>query len=376
MPKIELYGSYEKLDRVPTGNLVGQTIPLADIDDRSVDLVLVQPLDVYGINRLNLSASKAGRSAYACDSVRQINDTTLDTKTAFYNVLRAQSYLAVQVEMIALLEAHLKEAQINLAAGTVSRFDVLRAETQLANAQQGLISARNGVELSKAAFNEILGRPLDTPVELAEPDQPDDFDFKPEDCVRCACESRPEVLRSDQQIERNAKLLKACELSSKPRFAFRLDYNRNFDPAFYDPAESSLSAFLTVSAPFYDGGDSKASIQKAQSDLDAARITREQTLFSVTLDTRQSYLDLKESRERVKASRKMLDMAREGMRLAQVRYKAALSTQVEVLDAQTELKQVETGYVNDLYGSRIALARLERSVGGEAQMAKLIHQSR
>ncbi len=45
------------------------------------------------------------------------------------------------------------------------------------------------------------------------------------------------------------------------------------------------------------------------------------------------------------------------------------------MDARAALTLAETNHVNALYDYHIATARLERAVGGETQMARLIRES-
>lgn len=252
---------------------------------------------------------------------------------------------------------------------------MLRAETEVANARQGWISARNGVELAKAAFNNVLGRPLDTPVELADPGSPRFVSLDLAPCIESACRARAEVLRADSQIGFSDSMTKIARLGSKPQFNFRWGYNRNFDTTLFSSQSNSWKAFITGSLSLYDGGATKAAISKAESDSNNARSTREQVVKAVALDTQQSYLSMAESRERINAAEKALEQATEAMRLADVRFKSGLSTQVEVLDAQTALTAAETNHVNALYDYQIAQARLEHAVGGHVQMAKLLEQS-
>jgi outer membrane protein TolC len=158
MPKVSLEGTYQRVDSVPKVSFGDTDINLGSLDNRSADLVLVQPIDVFGAINTARRTARSSRSISEHEYDRQRNDTILDTKLAFYSVLRAQKFLKVQEDTIAQLEAHVKDAETHYAAGTIAKFDVLRAETQLANARQGLIAAQNGVELAKAAFNNVLGR--------------------------------------------------------------------------------------------------------------------------------------------------------------------------------------------------------------------------
>ncbi|HUV03712.1 MAG TPA: TolC family protein [Armatimonadota bacterium] len=372
MPKLTVEGTYERVDEVPIATIGDRSIELGNLYTRTADLELAQPIDVFGVVSLGRKAAVAQKSSFRHGYDGQVNDTTLDTKVAFYSVLRAQKFLKVEEDTIAQLEAHLKDAQAHYAAGTIAKFDVLRAETELANARQGLITAQNGVELAKAAFNSVLGRPLDTAVDLFEPEMPGFVDVELAACTDSASRLRPEVLQANMVVEVSHRTTKIARLLGKPRFNLRWAYNRNLDVTMFNPRESSWRAFLTSSISLFDGGATRAQVDRAISDTNDAKLTRQQVIDGVTLDAKQSYLNLNEGQERIRAAEKGLEQARESMRLAQARYKGGVSTQIEVLDAQAALTLAETNYVNAQYDYQVALAKLERAVGGATQMARLI----
>jgi outer membrane protein TolC len=371
-PKLNLEGTYEQLDQAPTATFGGETLKLGKDYSRSAALVLKQSIDVFGMIRTGKDAARYGKSSYQYAYDAQVNNTTLDAKTAFFDVLRAQEYLKVNEDTVAQLEGHLKDAESFLKAGTVPKFDVLRAETEVANARQSLIAAQNGVELAKAALNTVLGRPLDAPVDLVKPEMPALITLDPSACTEAALKGRPEVMQAGALIGMNDDMTRIAELGGKPKFDFRWDYNRNFDTSAFSPRKSSWMAFVTASFSIFDGGATKAEIGQAKSDANNSRSVREQVIDGVTLDAKQSYLSLHESRERILAAEKGLEQARESMRVANLRYKGGVSPAVEVLDAQAALTLAETNYVNAVYDYQTALASLERAVGGEANLAKLI----
>lgn len=377
MPKLTIDGTYQRLDKVPEVSFGpgAPSVPIGSLNNRSADLTLTQPLDVFGAIKTGNKAAKFTKSAsaYALDQVT--NDVTLEAKVAFFAVLRAQKFLKVQESTVAVLEEHLKQAQMRYSAGTIAKFDVLRAETELANARQALISAQNNVELAKAAFNNVLGLPLDSPVELAEPEMPGFVDLDLAVCTEAACKWRPEVMLADTNVKMSDEYAKATELSGKPRFNLRWALNRNLDTTLLNPRESSWRAFLTVSYSIFDGGANKAAVDKAESDAKNARSALELAKDGVILDAKRAYLNVKESRERIAAAEKALEQARESMRLAQVRYAAGVSIQTEVFDAQNALSLAETNALNARYDYQTALANLEHAVGGPEYLAKLMAEA-
>lgn len=372
MPTLTIDGTYQRADQIPTIDFGGQTMPVGALDSRSGNLTLAQPLDVFGIVKLAKKAASSGKAGYIYATSTQVNDTTLDVKTAYYNVLRAQAGQKVTESTIETLDAHLKDTQANYNAGNLPKFDVLRAETELANARQGLISSKNGVELAKAAFNNVLGRALDTPVDLEDAHAQPPINIELAACTDCAQRSRPEVQQAARIIDMNDQIAKATKKSGMPKFGFRWAMNKNFDTSVFSPQSSSWKAYLTASMPLFDGGATKAATARAESDTKISQSARDQVVLGVALDTQQAYLEMKAGTEKIAASEKALEQARESMRLANLRYAGGVSTQVEVLDARSALTTAETNHVNAMYDYDIAVAKLEKAVGGQKTFIALL----
>ncbi len=362
LPKISINSNYTQND---------QASVISPETSSGGNMAVTQSLDVFGMTRTAKSAAVYGKAAYSFDAQRAANDVTLDAKTAYFNVLRARRGLTVQEDTVAQLKAHLTDAESFFNSGTIAKFDVLRAQTQLANAQQGLISAQNGVKLAESSFNNVLNRPLDTPVDLEDPGEPAFIKTELASCVDAACQSRPEVLQSTALLGMNEKIVDATRINGKPKFNLSWTYNRNFNAIGIYTRDSSWVGLIGASMNLFDGGATRAAIAQAQSDANNSKSQKEQVVQGVSLDAQQAYLSLHESEQRIQAAKIGKDQADESMRLAQVRYKGGVSTQVEVLDAQAALTLAGTNYVNALYDYHVALAKLERAVGGHDQFAKL-----
>ena len=66
----------------------------------------------------------------------------------FYDALLAREQIEVERQNVQYLQKQLETAQDRFEAKTVSKFDVLRAEVELANAQPALISAKNNYRIA------------------------------------------------------------------------------------------------------------------------------------------------------------------------------------------------------------------------------------
>jgi len=102
---------------------------------------------------------------------RTRNDTILQVVQAYQGVARADEFVRVAEEALRNAQERLRIIRAQVDAGVAAQFDLLRAETAVAQAEQAVLNARNQRELAAAALNNLLGRDLGAPVQVAKPER-------------------------------------------------------------------------------------------------------------------------------------------------------------------------------------------------------------
>ena len=102
-------------------------------------------------------ASKLTRDAALANYQALVSDTLLSVRIAYQDILLAAEQITVQEASVHLLEQELADTKRRFDAGTVPRFNVLRAEVELANAKPRLFRARNALRISKNNLAVLLG---------------------------------------------------------------------------------------------------------------------------------------------------------------------------------------------------------------------------
>ncbi len=80
-------------------------------------------------------------------------------RIAFYEWLRAKAQLAVARESLLSVRARLKDAQVNLAGGTVAPADVLQVESLEASSQVAIVNAESFEELARQNLATLMASP-------------------------------------------------------------------------------------------------------------------------------------------------------------------------------------------------------------------------
>ena len=96
--------------------------------------------------------------------------------------------------------------------------------------------------------------------------------------------------------------------------------------------------------------------KKAQEQL-------KQTVDSVHLDVRQTYLSLKSSEQSIATSSSAVGLAEEDYKIKVIRYQAGVGTNLDVLDAQVALTTAKNNYLKAMYEYNNFRAKLDKAMG-------------
>lgn len=378
LPQLDVSANYRRLDRVPkakfpsfdpiTGTFTFNEIEIQPIDSGTATVSLSQLVDISGVVRTATDAASLYSRIANLDVQRTRNEVVLQVKQAFYDVLRAQELVKVAEEALQNAEVRRRLAQAAVDAGVSPKLDVMRADAAVAAAQQAVITARNALQLAKSAFNNVLGRRVDEPVELlpVEEQVPEPADFN--QYLQEALAKRPEMIQANLGISLAEKQITAAKRDQLPTVVVRGQWDFNLKTSTFQPRESSFTTIAAVQFKIWDSGQTQGRVEQARADVDKAKITIENVREGIALEVRNAYLGLQEAREKVSAAEKGLQAATESLRVARLRYEAGVSNQLELSDAELAYTQAEQNLVNARYDLRVAWARLEKAMGRYAQM--------
>jgi len=300
-----------------------------------------------------------------------IADALLATRMAYYDVLLAAQQITVHEASVNLLQKELEDQQHRLDAGTVPKFNVLRADVAVANERPLLIQARNNYRIAKNNLSNLLGYNLprdiweDIPLRLTDTLNAVPYQVNLPEAIQRALGQRTELtaLRKAEELQQlgivNAKS------GYKPTVQVFAGYNWLNSSFSTDPGTSldGWNAGAQMTWNIFDGLlthgkviQAKALHEKSQTELtDQSR--------QIELQVRTAYSDFIEAKEVLDSQQTVLAEADEALREAKARAEAGTGTQLDVLDAETSLTQARTTNVLALHDYATARAKLERAIG-------------
>ena len=270
---------------------------------------------------------------------------------------------------IVAVQAELQTAKVSLdqavaahQAGTSPRLDVLRAQVDFQNEQQTLISTQNQLAKDKLALARVIGLPLDQEFNLTTVAPYKAYDgLDPETAFAQALKQRKDLASDAEQV-------KAAEAGKKAAVAYQFpsfDVNGNFGDLGTTPGHShgTYTATGEVSAPLLQIARVRGQNAVAEAQLTTNRSQYSDQIQQVNADVRDSLLDIAAAAKLVEAARSNLDLATEALSEAQQRFRAGVSDNLPVSQAQSQTEQANDQYISALYQHNVAKLSLARALG-------------
>ena len=247
-------------------------------------------------------------------------------------------------------------------AGTSPRLDVLRAQVDYQNEQQSLISTKNNLEKDKLALARTIGLPLDQQFRLT-----DLVPFKQLDNVNPEA-AFVQALKARKDLAAYAEQVKAAADEKTAAFAYQLpvaSVAADYGDIGTTPGHShgTFTATGQISVPVLQIAKTKGQEQVADAQYEQAKAKLSDQIQQVNQDVRDNLLDIQSAAKLVESTHSNVDLANEALSDAQQRYRAGVSDNLPVSQAQSQVEQANDQYISALYQHNVAKLSLARALG-------------
>ncbi|HYU91321.1 MAG TPA: TolC family protein [Gemmatimonadales bacterium] len=307
------------------------------------------------------------RSAAALDAARAGElqarfDAALRTEATYYAVLADAELTRVARERAQRAEQQLGVARARVVSGAAVQTDSLQLRLELSRAQVGLLLQETALRVARLALGSRVG--ATGPVEAAPLDSvlPTALPITLDAAVAQAADQGP-AYRQARANERVAAAIFRGRLGTYlPRVSLT-GVGIGYDNHFYPTSAKFTQLTLTVTLPIWDNFQRQNLISQARVTRDILRAARDSADRSVRRDVTAAYDGFVTARAAADIAAQAVAVARESYRVQQSRYRAGATTILDLLKAQADLDDAESGLVQARYATRLALAGLEAILG-------------
>jgi len=392
LPQVNATATFQDLDphlsHVNTGNqnsITGEVFSSVGAE-RSYTLEIAVNQVIFSGGRVPgqiSSASFQRDSSYY--SFRNTIDLIVATvRQQFYLVLLDRALIGVQEESVRLLQSQLQDQQNRFEAGTVPRFNVLQAQVALSNQLPLLITARNNYTISQLQLAKTLGLDFDPrrgdrpPLEAV-----GDLVYVPREmpvtqAIALAKENRPFIKQQKALVLSNNSQVGVARSGYFPQINATAGEEFRSSPL-TDNIRAARSGYIfgaTGSWAIWDWGATYGLVKQARAILEESKATLDDDVRQVELEVQQAFANILQGRELIKATEKSVEQAAEALRLATARLDAGAGTQLEVLDARTQLTTAQSNRLQALYTYNAAVAEFDRATATEIKYSTCLDEPR
>ena len=379
-PRLAAGGSARQLDNggIEQANLGPATVQFQNDTQWGANVEVSQPLFTAGKITSSLRTAKLTQAAALAQYQALVADTLVELRVAYDDALLAAELIKTQEASVDLLTRELEDQKRRFEAGTAPRFNVLRAEVELANAKPRLIKARNALRIGKNRLATLLGWNIptdaggDLPLTLADTLQAEPFSVDLSAALLKAMERRPELaaLRTQEKIRdediRRAKADYYPQLSANAGWRWQ---NKTFTGRVTDYVDGWVVGGQ-ADWSIWDFGLTQGKVSSAKARREKARLEVDDTGRKIELEVRTTHSTFLEAKDVLESQQKVIEQAEEALRLARARTDAGSGTQLDVLSAQAALTEARTTFSQALRDYAVARARLERAMGEGAVLSR------
>ena len=350
-----------------TDSHYAKSVSPSDTNTYQFNVTLTQPLFTGWKLTLLREIASLGIDVAKIQKETAIQDLVLNVKEAYFGILKAEKLENVAKQAVEQLKANLRVSQAFYDEGIIAKNDLLETEVQMAQAQQNLIEATNGVEIAKSFFNNLLRRGLNKEVKIK-----DILDYYPiklllDQCIEKAELNRTEIKELSLNVMSAEKAIDLSKSSYYPSVTLVGNYQRETDEVLLDssPGEDPDNWTITLQGEWtiWEWGKKGHDVAAARAEVAKANYVLQEIKDNIRLEVKKAYLSLREAEKNIQVAKKAVVQAEENFRMNEERYKQQVATSTDVLDALTLLTQARTNYFNALSDHNTAWATLERAMG-------------
>lgn len=332
-PQIQLNAGTSYLTPTVSFATPQANLPITEHFNYNIGLQFRQAIHTFG--RLKWSTMAAKLAAESADyELEQQRQSVMATATqAYLDVLFSDRAVLVTEQQQQTRELHLEEARLKRKAGVIPPFEVLGFETAIAQAEQSVISARQQSKMARTRLLLLMGREPHEELELEAIELPEAPTESVLISVERALSLRPGLKALAKATEAAHSKVHLEQSQNNPQLAFQTSYIRQNSTAFQP--DHMWTAGLQLSVPLSDGGLTKSRVSRAQEDILQLRENLAEAQRNITLEVEQLHSELLTSWARRHVAERGKIQADEFLRLAQLRYKVGVSTNLELLQAET-----------------------------------------
>ena len=310
------------------------------------------------------SAGLTGAKRYAAAAERKYADEgqalVVSVAEHYYAVVRSQRVVTAAGRALDRARQLRTASEARSKVGLATELDVLRAELLNAHSEASLASEQELLDTAADRLKTLIGRPAESELTLAEigvvvPEVPAG---NLEELVAMALANRLDVREVRDRIGDARRTAATAKWEALPPINFEASYTKRgfgaVKPYAFQPLFDGWHIGLSSSYGL-DRGDAQATDAMVAVSVRAAERDAQDTDRRAATDVRRAHRAWARTETTAAIQSKAVELAERQLRLAQIRYERGVAGNFDIIDAENNLIEAQSGLIG---------AQVERALAG------------
>lgn len=321
----------------------------------ATQFAITQPLENPWLRESRLRAAESRVEIAGAQTGLIQSQLAAAIKRAYFDVLRLKDEVQAYGEDLQLTEQIRQRVQVRVRSGEAPRFDLVRADGEMAIAQKNLDTAKLRLRQSLAELRRAVGPRLGP-----------DFDVRAEPMAVLAdadyqrlrervLSDNPEVRVAERELSRAGRLVELERNTVLPQVALRASSET-------DPTMRSQRIGAVVTIPILNRREGP--IAEARAQAERTRLLLEQRRLEAGAGFEAAWQGYRAAAAQVQALENgILERARAVVEIAEAAYRFGERGILEYLDAQRQFRLARNELIQARHAKQLARVELERLAG-------------
>lgn len=295
----------------------------------------------------------------------EISNTVVSVKKAFYGVLLAKEMYDITKASLENFEDNFSNIQALNKAGLAADFDAMQAEVQLENFRPMVLEAENAYENAKNGLKVLLSLDQREAIEVE-----GSLDYKEitlpgvDQLVQKAMDKNYQLRALEKKIEVDEAFVDLERAAYWPTLAAFGNYTfaGSSDDFDFQNYQSSIIG-LNFSINLFNGFRKDNKVEQSLIVKEQTEAQLIQARDYVSSQIRSKLLEMNKVQKNITAQARTVDLAQRSYEISEIRLKEGTGTQLELLNAENQLRQARTNRLKYYYDFIVAQSELNQLLG-------------
>jgi len=345
---------------LPFGNQV-KTLQFQPNNNINFGVNIYQPLVDFGKTKLNVE--RARHALQESKENIEVNKTQMAAQVAniYYTIVYLRQAIGIQDSVIAVLQSNKSLVESKFRNGDALKVDVLTIQNNIDIEQNRKTDLANSLKKQLNLLNYTTGS--QAAIESGA------FDFQSmsstlDEATKLAATQNPDFRIARERVQAAETEVLLSKVNQKPSIGLNggTGVRNGYQPEI-NAMRFNYGIGIGVNVPIFSGGRLKQQSRIAESAVKQNQLAETSLAHEYRKDIEQALTDRETNRERLKNVEEQIVIAKEALRLAESRFRNGVSTNVELLNANTNLQKIELGKIQYQYQLTTAEVEIARLTG-------------